>query len=336
MKRLLVLFFLLPALLGAEEAPSFRRDVMPILFRAGCNAGTCHGSARGKDGFMLSLFGYDAGGDFYRITREMVGRRVNLAAPEESLLLLKATGKVPHTGGELFTKETPYYQTLLKWIEAGAPDDSDSVPHPVEITLAPDRIVFEGGKSTEKTAVTARYSDGSTRDVTTLARFLTNNPSTATIDENGVVTAAGRGDTHVFARFNRFTIGSEVIVLPEDKNYVWTNPPANNFIDEIVHDRLQKLRLLPSELCDEETFVRRVHLDLTGDLPSVEDYRKFMADQSPDKRTVLIDRLLKSDGFTDLWTTLWAEMLRVKGGGYAPSATDVKAADVYFLSLIHI
>ncbi len=330
MKRLLVLFFLLPALLGAEEAPSFRRDVMPILFRAGCNAGTCHGSARGKDGFMLSLFGYDAGGDFYRITREMVGRRVNLAAPEESLLLLKATGKVPHTGGELFTKETPYYQTLLKWIEAGAPDDSDSVPHPVEITLAPDRIVFEGGKSKEKTAVTARYSDGSTRDVTTLARFLTNNPSTATIDENGVVTAAGRGDTHVFARFNRFTIGSEVIVLPEDKNYVWTNPPANNFIDEIVHDRLQKLRLLPSELCDDETFVRRVHLDLTGDLPTVAEYRDFMADQSPDKRTLLIDRLLKSDGFTDLWTTLWAEMLRVKGGGYAPSATDVKAADVYF------
>jgi hypothetical protein len=118
----------------ADEAPSFRRDVMPILFRSGCNQGTCHGSARGKDGFMLSLFGYDAKGDYYRITQEMVGRRVNLAAPEQSLMLLKAIGKVPHTGGELFKPDTKYYKTLLAWIEAGAPDDADAVPQPVEIT----------------------------------------------------------------------------------------------------------------------------------------------------------------------------------------------------------
>ena len=332
MKRLPYLF-LCVSLFGqaaAEEVPSFRRDVMPVLFRAGCNAGTCHGSARGKDGFMLSLFGYDAKGDYYRLTQEMVGRRVNVAAPEESLLLLKAIGKVPHTGGELFTKDTPYYKTLLGWIEAGAPDDADSVPQPVGITLTPDRIVFEGGNGTERTVVTARYSDGTTRDVTNLALFLTNNPATAKIDENGVVSATGRGDTYVFARFNRFTIGSEVIVLPEDKDYTWTNPKAHNYIDEIIHDRLEKLRLLPSDLCDDETFVRRLHLDLTGGLPSVDEVRAFLADTSPDKRTLLIDRLLKSDGFTDLWTTLWAEMLRVKGGGYAPSATDVKAADVYY------
>jgi len=332
MKRLLLLslFVSLFGEASAEETPSFRRDVMPVLFRAGCNAGTCHGSARGKDGFMLSLFGYDAKGDYYRITQEMVGRRVNLAAPEESLLLLKAIGKVPHTGGELFTKDTPYYKTLLGWIEAGAPDDADSVPQPVGITLTPDRLVFEGGKGTEKTVVTARYSDGTTRDVTNLALFLTNNPATAKIDKNGVVSATGRGDTYVFARFNRFTVGSEVIVLPDDKNYTWTNPKAHNYIDEIVHDRLQKLRLLPSEVCDDETFIRRLHLDLTGSLPTVDEVRAFLADASPDKRTVLIDRLLKSDGFTDLWTALWAELLRVKGGGYAPSATDVKAADVYY------
>jgi len=326
----LSLFVSLFSQAAAEGVPSFRRDVMPVLFRAGCNAGTCHGSARGKDGFMLSLFGYDAKGDYYRITQEMVGRRVNLAAPEESLLLLKAIGKVPHTGGELFTKDTPYYKTLLGWIEAGAPDDADSVPQPVGITLTPDRLVFEGGKGTEKTVVTARYSDGTTRDVTNLALFLTNNPATAKIDKNGVVSATGRGDTYVFARFNRFTVGSEVIVLPEDKNYTWTNPKAQNYIDEIVHDRLQKLRLLPSDVCDDETFIRRLHLDLTGSLPTVDEVRAFLADASPDKRTLLIDRLLKSDGFTDLWAALWAEMLRVKGGGYAPSATDVKAADVYY------
>lgn len=330
MFRSLFVTFLFAASVIAEEAPSFRRDVMPILFRSGCNQGTCHGSARGKDGFMLSLFGYDAKGDYYRITQEMVGRRVNLAAPEQSLMLLKATGKVPHTGGELFKPDTKYYKTLLAWIEAGAPDDAGAVPQPVEITLSPDRIAFEGGKGTQKTTVTARYSDGSKRDVTDLALFATNNPATAKIDKNGIVSASGRGDTHVFARFNRFTIGSEVIVLPQDKNYAWTNPSANNYIDEIVHDRLQKLRLLPSDVCDDETFIRRLYIDLTGSLPTTKEYREFMADASKDKRTALIDQLLQSDGFTDLWTDLWAEMLRVKGGGYAPSATDVKAADVYY------
>ena len=119
-------------------------------------------------------------------------------------------------------------------------------------------------------------------------------------------------------------------MLPDDKGYQWTNPPAQNDLDGIVYDRLQKLRLLPSELCDDETFLRRVTIDLTGTLPSVEEYRAFMADAAKDKRTALIDKLIASDGFTDLWTDLWAEMLRVKGGGYAPAATDTKAAEAYF------
>ena len=122
MKRFL-LALLLPSALLADTAPSFRRDVMPVFFRAGCNSGGCHGAARGKDGFMLSLFGYDARGDYYRITQDIVGRRINLAAPEQSLLLLKAIGKVPHTGGELFKPDSVYYRTLLDWISAGAPDN---------------------------------------------------------------------------------------------------------------------------------------------------------------------------------------------------------------------
>ena len=314
----------------ADDSPSFRRDVMPVLFRAGCNAGACHGSARGKDGFMLSLFGYDPKGDYYRITQEMVGRRVNVAAPEQSLLLLKALGKVPHTGGELFTKETPYYRTLLRWIEAGAPDDAEAVPLPVEITLSPARMVFENGRGTQQMKVTARYSDGATRDVTDLALFNTNNPSTAKISKTGLVSVAGRGDTFVFGRFSRFTIGAEVIVLPPDRGYQWTNPPANNDLDQIVYDRLQKLRLLPSELCDDETFLRRATLDLAGTLPSLEEYRAFMAEPSAGKRNALIDRLIASDAFTDLWTDLWAEMLRVKGGVYSPLTTDTKAAVTFY------
>ncbi|MDB5340553.1 MAG: hypothetical protein JWN70_6172, partial [Planctomycetaceae bacterium] len=319
-----------PIAARADETPSFRRDVMPVLFRAGCNSGTCHGSARGKDGFMLSLFGYDAKGDYYRITQDLVGRRVNIAVPEQSLVLLKATGKVPHTGGELFKKDSPYYQAIYRWIEAGAPDDEDKVAEPVEITLTPERMVFTDAKAVEQTKVLARYSDGSTRDVTHLARYLSNNSTTAVIDLNGKVTAGQHGDTYVFARFNRFTIGSEVIVLPADSNYRWTKPPAQNYVDELVYDRLQKLHLLPSELADDETFVRRVYLDLTGVPPTPEQYATFIADKLPNKRDQLVDELLKTDAFADVWTAIWAESLRVKGGGYAPSATDIKAAETYF------
>lgn len=315
---------------SAEDAPSFRRDVMPILFRAGCNAGTCHGSARGKDGFMLSLFGYDPTGDYDRIVNEMIGRRINVAAPEQSLLLLKSIGAVPHTGGKLFPKESEYYQTLNKWIEAGAPDDNGTVPVPTQVLLSTNRIVFEKKSESKEVGVRVKFDDGSTRDVKQLARFFSNNESVAKIDANGQVTATGPGDTHVFARFNRFTVGIEIIVLPETSDFVWTNPTPNNYIDELVFDRLNKLRIIPSEVCDDETFLRRVMLDLAGRPPTVSEYETFLSETTADKRAKKIDELLNGEGFSDIWTAIWAEQLRVIGGNYAPVATDVKAADAFY------
>jgi hypothetical protein len=314
---------------AAEAAPSFRQDVMPILFRAGCNAGTCHGSARGMDGFMLSLFGYDAKGDYFRIVNEMVGRRVNVAVPEQSLLLRKATGAVPHTGGELFKPDSEYYQTLRRWIAAGAPDDADDVPDTIGIELSTERFVFEKSDERGAVKVTAVYDDGSRRDVTTLARFHSNNPSVADIDEHGRVTATGAGDTHVFARFSRFTAGVETIVLPPASGFRWPDPAKNNYIDELVFDRLQKLRLAPSELCDDETFLRRVTLDLAARPPSVGEYRAFMASTDLRKRADKIDQLLQDEAFADYWTTLWSEQLRIIGGNYAPYGTHVKAANAF-------
>ncbi|HCC99662.1 MAG TPA: cell surface protein, partial [Planctomycetaceae bacterium] len=249
MVRRAILLLLLATVQGqAADGPSFRRDVMPILFRAGCNQGTCHGSSRGKDGFSLSLFGYNPKGDYFRLTREIIGRRVNVAAPEESLLLLKATGAVPHTGGARFSRDSDYYKTLLEWIREGAPDDAGQVPEAIEITLSPTHLLFQGQDKPVQTTVTARYSDGTKRDVTSLALFYSNNPDTAAIDKNGLVQAVGRGDGYVFARFSRFTIGSEVIVLPPAAGYKWSKPPVHNYIDTLVHDRLQKLQLLPSAL----------------------------------------------------------------------------------------
>jgi hypothetical protein len=342
---LLLVASVVPSAAAQTDDVSFRRDVMPVLFRAGCNAGTCHGSARGKDGFMLSLFGYDAKGDYHRIVNEMVGRRLNYAAPEQSLLLKKATGAVPHTGGKRFGSESEHYRTLLAWIEAGAPDDAKDIPAVVAVKLSTERLVFEEdkipGQATQADAatsdenpetsvqlrVTAVHSDGSRRDVTTLARFHSNNVSVVAIDEDGRVTPAGSGDTHVFARFNRFTVGAEAIVLPSADGFDWPAPPSNNYIDDIVFDRLQKLRIAPSELCDDETFLRRVTLDIGARPPTPEEYAAFMQDADVGKRDRKIDALLADDAFADYWTAIWSEQLRVIGGNYAPVGTHIKAAD---------
>jgi hypothetical protein len=338
----LVLLALLCLLIAAETArsaeparpegntvPSFRQDVMPVFFRAGCNAGSCHGAAKGKDGFMLSLFGYDPAGDYHRIVDDIAGRRINLAIPERSLLLLKSLGKVPHTGGELFTADSDYYRTLLDWIDAGAPDDAQDVPDTTGLEVSAASFVFEGRTTRDHLRVVANQSDGTKRDVTHLAVYHSNNPAVAAIDEDGRISAAGAGDTHVFARYSRFAIGASVTVLKSD-DFAWPNPVAHNYIDRHVFDRLQKLRIAPSELCDDETFLRRVTLDLAARPPTVEEYRVFMADARPDKRTAKIDALLADDAFADLWTALWAEQLRVMGCNYAPDATHLKAADTFY------
>ncbi len=313
----------------AAAVPSFRSDVMPVFFRAGCNAGTCHGSARGKDGYMLSLFGYDAAGDYRRTVEEMPGRRVNTALPGESLLLLKATGAVAHSGGKRFEKDSDLYKALAAWIEAGAPDDVGSVPDVVEISVSQPSLVFDKAGEAESLRVTATYADGSSRDVTALALFGSNNPSVAEIDGDGRVSANGPGDTTVFARFSRFTVGAEVIVLPSVEGFAWTNPPENNFIDRLVFARLEKLRIIPSELCDDETFLRRVTLDLAARPPTVEEYQAFMADSSADKRARKIDALLANEEFTDYMTALWGELCRVASIDYTGRGDTHKPANAF-------
>lgn len=310
-------------------APSFRRDVMPVFFRAGCNAGTCHGSARGKDGYMLSLFGYDPAGDYRRTVEEMPGRRINVAVPDESLLLLKAIGAVPHTGGKRFERDSDLAQTLRDWIKAGAPDDVGEVPDVADIAVSKPSLVFDKVGQSANLQVTATYTDGSTRDVTALALFGTNNPSVAEIDSDGQVTSTGPGDTTVFARFSRFTVGAEVIGLPSAEGFQWPNPPENNFIDKLVFDRLEKLRIAPSELCDDETFLRRVTLDLVARPPTVEEYHAYMADDSNDKRARKIDALLESEDFTDYMTALWAELFRINSQDYTGRADSHKPANAF-------
>jgi hypothetical protein len=291
---------------------SFKLDVMPVFMKAGCNQGSCHGAARGKDGFRLSLFGYDADGDHHRLTREINGRRINLALPHESLLLEKATGKVPHTGGQRFKDDSELYKTIVRWLEAGAPQDPPTVATAVGLELYPKNAVLDGKGSTQQMVVKAKYSDGSERDVTSLALFLSNNDTSATISPEGVVTAGERGEAFVMARFATFTVGAQVIVLPKGLQFTFPQVPEKNYIDTLVNAKLKKLRIAPSELCTDEVFVRRAYLDVIGLLPTVEEYNRFMANQAPNKRDLLVDELLGRKEFAELWVLKWAELLQIR------------------------
>jgi hypothetical protein len=296
-----------------EDRPiSFKQDVMPVFMRAGCNVGGCHGAARGKDGFRLSLFGFDPEGDHYRLTRELNGRRINLAIPADSLLIGKATGKVPHTGGKRITEGDEYHQALIRWLEADAPLDAATVALPVSMEVFPPSAVLDGKGEKQRVVVRAKYSDGTDRDVTSLALFLTNNENSAKIDGNGDVTAGERGEAFVMARFHTFTIGVPFITLPKALQFAWPNTPEANYIDTLVNNKLKKLRIEPSGVCTDEQFVRRVYLDITGILPTPEEYARFMVSTLPDKRALLVDELLDRKEFAELWVLKWAELLQIR------------------------
>ena len=310
----------------SERPISFTHDVMPVMMRSGCNTGACHGAARGKDGFHLSLFSSFPAADHHRITRELGARRINLALPEESLILTKGAGLVTHTGGKRFDVGDIYYQSMLKWIQAGAPNDSDNELAVVSVELFPPRAVLQGENVVQRFLVLAHYSDGSDRDVTDLAVFLSNNETAASIDVEGVVTSHDRGEAFVTARFDIHTVGSQIIVLPAELEYT---PPevTGNYIDELVGAKLQDLRILPSGVCSDEEFIRRVTIDITGLLPTVEDLNAFLADASPDKRAALIDSLLERKEFSEIWAMKWAELLMIRSGNQTIS---YKAAFLYY------
>jgi hypothetical protein len=291
---------------------SFKNDVMPIFSKAGCNAGSCHGAARGKDGFNLSLYGFDPKGDYNRLTREMMGRRVNTAVPHDCLLMTKSTGAVPHSGGTLMSPDSPSYKTFLRWLDSGAPFDWQPVPSVEKIELYPPSGVLNGPETQQKLNVVATYSDGSTRDVTSLAYFSTSNDNSAKVSQNGVVTGHNRGEAFVMARFDTHTVGSDFIVLPKDEKFVWQDVPEVNYVDQLINAKLKKLRVQPSELCSDAEFMRRVSLDICGIVPTPEQVQAFEADTAPDKRAKWIDELLERKEFVEIWLMKWSEMLQVR------------------------
>ena len=310
---------------------SFQQDIVPVFTASGCNTGSCHGSARGQDGFMLSLFGYDPKGDYHRLTREQSGRRLNLAVPEDSLLLTKSIGAVPHTGGKLFEKDHPFYATMLEWIKDGANYDPDDVALPVKIEVEPKQFVLEGEQKKVPLTVKATYSDGTDRDVTSLSAFTTSNDNSVGIDEStGVATSKNRGEGFLMARFHTFTEGTQAIVIPDNLKYTRPQLPENNYVDKHVHEKLHKLRIVPSELATDEVFARRVYLDIVGLLPTEEELKTFLNDKNPKKRSVLIDQLLDRKEFTEIWVMKWAELLQIRTTGNNANDVTYKAALLWY------
>ncbi|TWT61036.1 DUF1549 domain-containing protein [Rubinisphaera italica] len=297
----------------APRPVSFKLDVMPIFMRTGCNSGSCHGAARGKDGFNLSLFGFDPDGDHFRITREQLGRRINLAVPEASLLVEKGTGQVPHTGGKCYEVDSSYCTDIVEWISNKCPKDPEDIPFCDSIALYPEQAVLDGAGTQQKLTVLAHYSDGSERDVTHLALFQSSNDNSATVDtKTGLVTAAKRGEAFVMARFATHTVGSQMIVLPKGLDFTLTDEKPSNYIDELVLLKLKKLRMNPSPVCSDEIFIRRIYIDMVGQLPSPEQYTAFLQNQDPDKRSKVIDELIEQKEFTELWVSKWAEWLMMR------------------------
>ena len=299
---------------NAEVIPpiSYTLDVMPIFLKTNCNTGSCHGAARGKDGFRLSLYGFDINGDYTRITRDFSSRRINLAFPEDSLLLTKGAGVVPHTGGTRFRKGDELYETVHEWLRSGALLDQGEIPTVTKVDIYPKGAVLNGEGAQQKISVRAYYSDGTDRDVTHLAYFSSNNDNSAVIEQDGVVTAQNRGEAFIMARFDTHTVGTHFIVLPKNLQFAWNELPENNYIDGHMHNKFKNLRIIPSELCTDEEFIRRVTLDVTGRLPTVEEYNAFLANVDPTKREKLVDELLTRKEFVEIWVMKWAELLTIR------------------------
>jgi WD40 repeat protein/mono/diheme cytochrome c family protein len=298
--------------LNSEYEADYVRDVQPILSRMGCNAGTCHGSAQGKNGFKLSLRGYDPIHDVRALTDDLQSRRVNLASPDDSLMLLKTTGAVPHVGGQLTKPGEPYYEILRNWISHGAKLNSKSAKV-AKIEVTPQNPVVQAVGAQQQLRVLATYADGRMRDVTQESFLESGNGDVATAQRGGLMTALRRGEAPMLARFEGAYAATTLTVMGDRTGFAWKEPLKFNRIDEFTAAKWQRMKILPAELCTDSEFIRRVHLDLTGLPPTADEVRAFLADTrpSPVKRTALIDKLIGSDPFVEHWANKWADLLQV-------------------------
>jgi hypothetical protein len=299
--------------LKAEQLPvRFTHDVMPMLASVGCNAGTCHGAAKGKNGFKLSLRGYDADFDYNALVNELQGRRVNRVEPARSLMLLKPTGEVPHEGGHVMEKDSRRYNVIYQWIKEGAKSEPDAgTARPNSVEVLPREAALDLPGRTQRLIVLAHYPDGATRDVTRDAVLSSNSIEVAKITGNEI-TGLRRGEAAILVRYEGNYGVVNVSIMGDRTGFVFAPMPESNFVDHFINAKLEKSKILPSDLCTDAEFVRRLYLDLTGSTPTAEQARAFVEDTTPssDKRQKLVDQLLGSKDFVDNWSNKWADLLQ--------------------------
>ena len=306
------------------EAVSFEYGTLVALSKQGCNSGACHGSPSGKGGFRLSLRAYDPAVDTETLVREAFGRRTNVYEPEESLLLRKPLMEIAHGGGRRLKKSDPSFALLRDWIEQGCQADPADAPRCVKVDVYPRQRVLRRPAHTQQMLVLAHFSDGSIRDVTNLACFSSSDESVATVDNDGFVVGVDRGESAILVRYLEKMETASLVFLKDIEGFKWNNPAENSFVDHDIFEKLQQLQILPSDLCSDEEFVRRVYLDVIGELPSILEAQTFLADASPNKRTMLIDSLLARPEYADFWAMKWADLLRLRGNqGHAVGRVQV-------------
>jgi hypothetical protein len=305
----------------APHVWSFRGDVIPVMSKVGCNSGACHGAAAGKNGFKLTLRGYDPDQDYDTLTRESLGRRVSLSEPSHSLMLLKPTFAVPHGGGKRFTTDSLEYRVIAEWIAAGAPRPSDNDPTVTGLEVFPATAVLKPGAE-QQIVVRAKYSDGRLRDVTRWVRYGSSDEGVASVDDYGHVKMNGSGEAAITLWYASRVLYARMGVPYDNKVSpdVYTRFERHNYIDDLVLAKLKALNIAPSGPASDATFIRRAYLDAAGILPTSEDVEDFLADQSQDKRAKLIDRLLERDEYVDYWSYKWSDLMLISSRKLRPNA----------------
>jgi len=289
---------------------SFMTHVMPTLDKFGCNTAPCHGSAGGKGGLKLSMFGAYPKQDYAAITKWAAGRRINRVEPRKSLFLLKTTGGVAHKGGKPVKPGSPDYRSLVSWLDQGAPWGDDQGPRLVCVEVRPEKPTLKKGE-TQQISVTAVYADGARKDVTGVSRYQSSETAVAAVTAGGEVRAQGFGQAAIVVTYMRRSAVARVAV-PQPLPSPFPETPTHNKVDELVFAKLKELGIPPSPLCSDQEFLRRVFLDVIGLLPTPDEARAFLSDTDPKKRSKLIDQLLQRDELADFWALKWGDLLRIK------------------------
>jgi hypothetical protein len=295
---------------AATTPPSFRHDVVAVLNVGGCNMGACHGTPSGKNGFKLSLRGFDPAADFLQLTRDQFGRRTDSQHPENALVLLKGVGRVPHEGGSRLGANALPTEMLSAWLAGGLPDDRKELPGVKGIEVLPGSRVQLTPARWQQLAVRATFTDGTTRDVTRLTNFSSSDPAVADVSPTGLVEFKRPGEVAILSRYLEEMVSVRLTFLQPREGFTWPNPPEHNFVDAHVFTKLKQMTIAPSELCADSDFVRRAYLDCVGRMPTADEARAFVADTTADKRSKLIDTLVTLPEFADFWALKWADVLR--------------------------